>query len=175
MSQPTTAHDPRTQPGLSSDPDTSAPATKSKAPADPSTLSTPPKCTADFCLIPIGTPTASVSAQIADVQRLLRRSGVKYEMHSAGTTLGEFDLSFSLSLSSGMPMVHVLYCCSHVLPEPGTGPGTGPGEGSARASAYRSTRLCLTQPWSELYRLRRHRLTHGSFDHLPYAICYWLW
>lgn len=53
-------------------------------------LETPTKCTADFCLIPIGTPTASVSAQIAEVQRLLKKSGLKYSMHSAGTTLGEW-------------------------------------------------------------------------------------
>lgn len=43
---------------------------------------------ADFCLIPIGTPTASVSSEVAAVQRLLKKSGVKYSMHSAGTTLG---------------------------------------------------------------------------------------
>ncbi|KAF2154648.1 cell wall biogenesis protein-like protein Ecm15, partial [Myriangium duriaei CBS 260.36] len=41
----------------------------------------------DFCLIPLGTPTASVSQEIAHVQRLLARSGLKYEMHSAGTTV----------------------------------------------------------------------------------------
>jgi hypothetical protein len=51
------------------------------------TIKTPPKCTADFCLIPIGTPTASVSAQIADVQRLMKTSGLSYSMHSAGTTV----------------------------------------------------------------------------------------
>jgi hypothetical protein len=39
----------------------------------------------DFCLIPIGTPTASVSHEIAAVQRLLKKSGVNYSMHSAGT------------------------------------------------------------------------------------------
>ncbi|KIX05903.1 uncharacterized protein Z518_03876 [Rhinocladiella mackenziei CBS 650.93] len=55
--------------------------------SDPKDLGTPPKCTADFCLIPMGTPTASVSAQIADVQRLMKKSGLKYSMHSAGTTL----------------------------------------------------------------------------------------
>lgn len=78
----------------------------------PSTLSllimelpTPAKCTADFCLIPvrpvhsyqlinsdpalqIGTASPSVSAQIADVQRLIEASGIKYTLHSAGTTLG---------------------------------------------------------------------------------------
>lgn len=55
-------------------------------------FATPPKCVADFCLVPIGTPSASVSAQIADVQRLIRKSGVEYTMHSAGTTLdGTWD------------------------------------------------------------------------------------
>ncbi|KAJ5584197.1 uncharacterized protein N7459_003997 [Penicillium hispanicum] len=58
-------------------------------------LPTPAHCTADFCLIPtlqIGTASASVSAQIADVQRLIEQSGVKYVMHSAGTTLeGPWD------------------------------------------------------------------------------------
>ncbi|PNS20418.1 hypothetical protein CAC42_5868 [Sphaceloma murrayae] len=47
----------------------------------------PEHCTADFCLIPIGTPTASVSSEIADVQRLIAKSGLTYSMHSAGTTL----------------------------------------------------------------------------------------
>jgi uncharacterized protein YqgV (UPF0045/DUF77 family) len=70
-------------------------------------IPTPSHCTADFCLIPvririiyggiaaklncpvqIGTGSASVSAQVADVQRLVERSGLKYVMHSAGTTLG---------------------------------------------------------------------------------------
>lgn len=74
-------------------------------------LTTPEKCVADFCLIPvtppdlpwrraplltratgqylqIGTPTASVSRQIADVQRLMQQSSLKYSMHSAGTTVG---------------------------------------------------------------------------------------
>lgn len=55
-------------------------------------FATPPKCVADFCLVPIGTPSASVSAQIADVQRVIRKSGIEYTMHSAGTTLdGPWD------------------------------------------------------------------------------------
>lgn len=33
---------------------------------------------ADFCLVPIGTPTASVSKEVAAVQRLLKVSGLKY-------------------------------------------------------------------------------------------------
>ncbi|KAF3394246.1 hypothetical protein F1880_005437 [Penicillium rolfsii] len=59
---------------------------------DTTTLPTPDHCLADFCLIPIGTASASVSAQVADVQRLVEQSGVKYTMHSAGTTLeGSWD------------------------------------------------------------------------------------
>ncbi len=67
-------------------------------------LPTPPVCVADFCLIPvgkdihflslvvdreqIGTPTASVSNEVAAVQRLMKASGLSYSMHSAGTTVG---------------------------------------------------------------------------------------
>lgn len=40
----------------------------------------------------MGTSTPSVSAQIADVQRLIEKSGVKYTMHSAGTTLGMYSV-----------------------------------------------------------------------------------
>jgi uncharacterized protein YqgV (UPF0045/DUF77 family) len=54
-------------------------------------LATPPACIADFCLIPLGTPTASVSKEVADVQRLLKQSGLSYSMHSAGTTVGELN------------------------------------------------------------------------------------
>jgi len=43
-------------------------------------------------LVPIGTPTASVSKEVAEVQKLLKKSGVKYSMHSAGTTIeGSWD------------------------------------------------------------------------------------
>ena len=56
---------------------------------DLSALTTPPACTADFCLVPLGTPTASVSREVAQVQRLLQRSGLHFSMHSAGTTVGE--------------------------------------------------------------------------------------
>ncbi|KAF2086336.1 hypothetical protein K490DRAFT_44494 [Saccharata proteae CBS 121410] len=60
--------------------------------ADLRAISTPPACTADFCLIPLGTPTASVSKEVAEVQRLLKASGLHYSMHSAGTTVeGPWD------------------------------------------------------------------------------------
>ncbi|KAK3647753.1 UPF0045 protein M15 [Elasticomyces elasticus] len=48
-----------------------------------------------FCIVPIGTPTASVSAEVAEVQRLLKKSGIKYSMHSAGTTIGKRTHSLS--------------------------------------------------------------------------------
>jgi hypothetical protein len=54
---------------------------------DLSKLETPAACIADFCLIPIGTPTASVSKEIAEVQRLLKKSGLSYSLHSAGSTV----------------------------------------------------------------------------------------
>lgn len=69
-------------------------------------IPTPAHCTADFCLIPvcllpvssppltvqIGTSSPSMAAQVADVQRLVQQSGLKYSMHSAGTTLeGSWD------------------------------------------------------------------------------------
>ncbi len=45
----------------------------------------------------IGTPTASVSSEVAEVQRLLKASGLSYSMHSAGTTVeGSWDDVFRL-------------------------------------------------------------------------------
>jgi hypothetical protein len=41
----------------------------------------------------IGTPTASISNEIAAVQQLMKASGLSYSMHSAGTTVGSFSLS----------------------------------------------------------------------------------
>ncbi|KAL2064538.1 hypothetical protein VTL71DRAFT_3675 [Oculimacula yallundae] len=62
------------------------------SPIDYANLPTPPACVADFCLIPIGTPTASVSNEVAAVQRLMKASGLSYSMHSAGTTVeGSWD------------------------------------------------------------------------------------
>ncbi|EMC93861.1 hypothetical protein BAUCODRAFT_150102 [Baudoinia panamericana UAMH 10762] len=51
----------------------------------PLDLPTPSSCTA-------GTGSASVSKEVAEVQRLFKQSGVKYSMHSAGTTIeGSWD------------------------------------------------------------------------------------
>ncbi|KGO63465.1 Protein of unknown function DUF77 [Penicillium expansum] len=55
-------------------------------------IATPAHCVADFCLVPIGTSSPSVSDQVADIQRLVETCGLKYVMHSAGTTLeGSWD------------------------------------------------------------------------------------
>ncbi|CAI7674076.1 unnamed protein product [Penicillium discolor] len=55
-------------------------------------IATPAHCVADFCLVPIGTSSPSVADQVADIQRLVETCGLKYVMHSAGTTLeGSWD------------------------------------------------------------------------------------
>lgn len=66
-----------------------------------SSIKTPERCYADFCLIPVGTGTLSVAKEVAEVQRLLKASGLKYTMHSAGTTVGK-----SRRLSRSTPGVH---------------------------------------------------------------------
>ncbi|KAH8923504.1 hypothetical protein BT69DRAFT_156024 [Atractiella rhizophila] len=43
-------------------------------------------CTADFCLVPMGTET-SVGKYIAECQRVLEKTGLKYELHGYGTGL----------------------------------------------------------------------------------------
>ncbi|KEY69627.1 hypothetical protein S7711_07669 [Stachybotrys chartarum IBT 7711] len=83
---------------------------------DYAAVPTPASCYADFCLIPVyitynhmlflpqamvltrdflsqvGTASVSVAAEVAEVQRLLKASGLKYTMHSAGTTVeGSWD------------------------------------------------------------------------------------
>lgn len=55
-------------------------------------IETPLHCYADFCLVPVGTAKVSVAEEVAEVQRLLKSSGLKYTMHSAGTTVeGSWD------------------------------------------------------------------------------------
>jgi hypothetical protein len=66
-----------------------------------SSIKTPERCYADFCLIPVGTGTLSVAKEVAEVQRLLKASGLKYTMHSAGTTVGKSGVS-----SRSTPGVH---------------------------------------------------------------------
>jgi len=45
--------------------------------------------------VQLGTGSPSVSREIADVQKLIRSSGLKYCMHSAGTTVGMFLVLFA--------------------------------------------------------------------------------
>ncbi|CAI7658828.1 Cell wall biogenesis protein Ecm15 [Penicillium freii] len=55
-------------------------------------IATPAHCVADFCLVPIGTSSPSVANEVAEIQRLVETCGLKYVMHSAGTTLeGSWD------------------------------------------------------------------------------------
>ncbi|KIW04478.1 uncharacterized protein PV09_04237 [Verruconis gallopava] len=57
-----------------------------------SAIDLPAHCIADFCLIPLGTASASVSKEVAEVQRILKKSGLNFSMHSAGTTIeGSWD------------------------------------------------------------------------------------
>ncbi|KAF5330888.1 hypothetical protein D9619_005459 [Psilocybe cf. subviscida] len=42
---------------------------------------------ADFCLIPIGTGSTSVAEEVAECQRILAQSGLKYKMHGYGTNI----------------------------------------------------------------------------------------
>ncbi|KAF9013920.1 hypothetical protein BDQ17DRAFT_1341734 [Cyathus striatus] len=42
---------------------------------------------ADFCLIPMATPNPSVAEEIAECQRILNKSGLKYKMHGYGTNI----------------------------------------------------------------------------------------
>ncbi|EFY90215.1 UPF0045 protein M15 [Metarhizium acridum] len=59
---------------------------------DYNSIPTPGACYADFCLIPVGTGNVSVAEEVAQVQRVLEASGLKYTLHSAGTTVeGSWD------------------------------------------------------------------------------------
>lgn len=49
-------------------------------------------CIADICLIPIGTSTPSVSDYVVECEKLIRNSGLKNKLHSAGTSIeGPWD------------------------------------------------------------------------------------
>ncbi|KAJ4010455.1 UPF0045 protein M15 [Fusarium irregulare] len=72
---------------------------------DYESISTPESCYVDFCLLPVcmlrwtdigieqlGTGSVSVAEDIAEVQKVLKASGLKYTLHSAGTTVeGSWD------------------------------------------------------------------------------------
>ncbi|EEA25326.1 hypothetical protein EYB26_002612 [Talaromyces marneffei] len=74
-------------------------------------LTTPGKCLADFSLVPIGDNSTSYAQQIAAIQRLCERSGVKYSMHATGTTLeGPWD-----------QVQRVIGCAHSLVHQQGTG------------------------------------------------------
>ncbi|KAJ7685489.1 hypothetical protein DFH06DRAFT_1158642 [Mycena polygramma] len=50
-------------------------------------MSTDLYAVADFCLIPMGTGKTSVAEEIAECQRILEKSGLKYKMHGYGTNI----------------------------------------------------------------------------------------
>lgn len=50
----------------------------------------------DFCVIPIGVGV-SVSGYIAEIQKILKQSGLNYRMHAYGTNVeGEWDEVFAI-------------------------------------------------------------------------------
>jgi uncharacterized protein (TIGR00106 family) len=50
----------------------------------------------DFCVIPIGVGV-SVSGYIAEIQKILKQSGLNYKMHAYGTNVeGEWDEVFAI-------------------------------------------------------------------------------
>ncbi len=50
----------------------------------------------DFCVIPIGVGI-SVSSYIAEIQKILKQSGLNYKMHAYGTNVeGEWDNVFAI-------------------------------------------------------------------------------
>ncbi|ORY69788.1 YkoF-like protein [Pseudomassariella vexata] len=83
-----------------------APITSKSSKMDYSTIATPERCYADFCLIPVGTANVSVAAEVAEVQKLLKASGIMYTMHSAGTTVeGSWDEVFKV-IGQAHSLVH---------------------------------------------------------------------
>ncbi|KAL2140072.1 hypothetical protein VTI28DRAFT_4286 [Corynascus sepedonium] len=59
---------------------------------DYSKIPTPASCYVDFCLVPVGTNNVSVAREVAEVQKVLKASGLRYTLHSAGTTVeGSWD------------------------------------------------------------------------------------
>ncbi|ROW17780.1 hypothetical protein VPNG_00884 [Cytospora leucostoma] len=56
-----------------------------------STVATPERIYADFCLVTIGAEL-SVAKYVAEVQKVIQASGLEHTMHSAGTTVeGSWD------------------------------------------------------------------------------------
>ncbi|PRQ73874.1 MTH1187/YkoF-like protein [Rhodotorula toruloides] len=66
--------------------------------------------TADFCLVPMGTADPSVSKYIAECQRVLQKSGLKYELHGYGTGVeGEYSAVMKV-IEECHEAVHAMGC-----------------------------------------------------------------
>jgi hypothetical protein len=81
----------------------------------------------------VGTGNVSVAKEVAEVQKLLKASGLTYTMHSAGTTVGELSTfaprgDTAFEIASGKPC-H----CFEVVPS-WTNP-TDPGYGARHSTA----------------------------------------
>ncbi|KAJ7085755.1 hypothetical protein B0H15DRAFT_846266 [Mycena belliarum] len=63
---------------------------------------------ADFCLIPIGTAEPSVAVYIAECQRVLEKSGLKYKMHGYGTNIEGPWTSVSNAIHACHAAVHAM-------------------------------------------------------------------
>ncbi|PVH67987.1 YkoF-like protein [Cadophora sp. DSE1049] len=55
--------------------------------AAPTYYTLPAKCQADFCLIPVGTTSPSISTYISQVELLATQSGLKCSTHDHGTAI----------------------------------------------------------------------------------------
>ncbi|CDR43186.1 RHTO0S07e09230g2_1 [Rhodotorula toruloides] len=66
--------------------------------------------TADFCLVPMGTADPSVSKYIAECQRVLQKSGLKFELHGYGTGVeGEYSAVMKV-IEECHEAVHAMGC-----------------------------------------------------------------
>uniref|UniRef100_A0A0K3CGH1 BY PROTMAP: gi/647398901/emb/CDR43184.1/ RHTO0S07e09230g1_1 [Rhodosporidium toruloides] n=1 Tax=Rhodotorula toruloides TaxID=5286 RepID=A0A0K3CGH1_RHOTO len=64
--------------------------------------------TADFCLVPMGTADPSVSKYIAECQRVLQKSGLKYEVNGTGVE-GEYSAVMKV-IEECHEAVHAMGC-----------------------------------------------------------------
>ncbi|GAA6032979.1 hypothetical protein NBRC10512_001479 [Rhodotorula toruloides] len=68
----------------------------------------PPTQTADFCLVPMGTADPSVSKYIAECQRVLQKSGLKFEVNGTGVE-GEYSAVMKV-IEECHEAVHAMGC-----------------------------------------------------------------
>ncbi|POY74367.1 hypothetical protein BMF94_2561 [Rhodotorula taiwanensis] len=65
---------------------------------------------ADFCLVPMGIQEVGVSKYIAECQRVLEKSGLKYELHGYGTGVeGEYSAVMKV-IEECHEAVHAMGC-----------------------------------------------------------------